>query len=308
MSQLPYSYFDSEKSLHIGTLKPLSFVWVTVNGVHVQMRGMTDNWVATCVRMIWNRYFCQVHDNLEEVTQGRDYNITERDYVYMQTALYVFCCYLSSIDYEGELYTEAMLVKDLAEEHRIIPTEGLVYAVSRALLHSTSTVDAVLTHSFKVIKPQSMHLVPSIEHELNVGVADEQEIAKEFFMSKKIRRVDVRVVYDSGNLQTLIYLTDIQDLEEGDKVVVELRSFYGVGTIAKMDSTRISGVPLKWVVQKIDTASIDKVKADIEEAKKLRAELNEKLEAQRSRLVYETLAKEDPEAAKALERLKELEG
>lgn len=107
------------------------------------------------------------------------------------------------------------------------------------------------------------------------------------------------------------FLTDIEDLKMGDKVVVDTVNGLQVADFIKYDEYGFGEVgkkrPTKWVIQLID---LEKHKIRVEaalEAERLKRLLEEERKKAQELEIYEILAKTNPQIAEYLEKLKKLQ-
>src|SRR5699024_6514585 len=114
------------------------------------------------------------------------------------------------------------------------------------------------------------------------------------------------VFFDENPFKSYQFLTDIQDLERGEEVVVDTRNGLKVATVEGYGE-RNHSIPMnimKWVVQRID---LDAHKLRLEKEAR-REELRLKLEERRKEIeeiqIYELLAKEDPSMKEILDEFK----
>lgn len=123
---------------------------------------------------------------------------------------------------------------------------------------------------------------------------------------KKYATVRFEELHDFGRNKRYQFVTDIQDLQMGDVVVVHTANGYKTAFFVKYDETTIFDNP-KWIVQKVDT---DSHKVKLERERKARI-IKKKMEERRAKLeaiqVYKILAKEDPEMMKLLQEFNEIE-
>lgn len=126
-------------------------------------------------------------------------------------------------------------------------------------------------------------------------------------MSKQFIKVSVRFKsYNSVQFDGAVYdyLTEIDDLETGDLVVVETR--YGLA-VAQIFEVGISSTKAKsFVVQKIDYSRIQEIHSREQRLKEIEKELEKRLKEQSRRKIFEQLAQEDDVAARLLKEMDEL--
>jgi hypothetical protein len=107
------------------------------------------------------------------------------------------------------------------------------------------------------------------------------------------------------------FLTDIEDLQPGDIVVVDTVNGLQVAEFVKYNELGLgeTGVktPTKWVVQKIDLSAHEARIEAAERAAKLKVMMEERRKKTQELEIYEILAKADPEMAKLLEEFKKLQ-
>lgn len=123
---------------------------------------------------------------------------------------------------------------------------------------------------------------------------------------KKYASVRFEGLHDFGRSKQYQFVTDIQDLQIGDVVVVHTANGYKTAFFVKYDETSVFENP-KWIVQKVNTDS-HKVKLERERKAKI---IKKKMEERRAKLeaiqVYKILAKEDEEMMKLLKEYDEIE-
>lgn len=103
------------------------------------------------------------------------------------------------------------------------------------------------------------------------------------------------VKFDENPFKSYQFLTDIEDLQAGDTVVVDTKNGLVVAKFESYNEVKKSGLAsLKWIVQKVD---LDSHKKRLEDERELIA-LKNKMESRRKELeeiqIFALLAKEDP--------------
>lgn len=103
------------------------------------------------------------------------------------------------------------------------------------------------------------------------------------------------------------YLTDIEDLQTGDLIVVHARESFALAYFDCYDDTVEEKENTKWVISKVD---LSEHYARIARKEKVKL-IKEKLEAERKKTeelqIYEILAAANPEIRKLLNELKEIQ-
>ncbi|PHA62822.1 hypothetical protein [Bacillus wiedmannii] len=122
-------------------------------------------------------------------------------------------------------------------------------------------------------------------------------------MTRKI----IAVQFIGSPFKSYNFLTDIEDLKKGEKVVVDTVNGLAIAEVEKYVEYPTGKVPAsKWIVQKIDTASHEK---RLENERYMNG-LKLKMESRRKQLeeiqIYQLLAKEDPEMKAILEEYNSL--
>lgn len=100
------------------------------------------------------------------------------------------------------------------------------------------------------------------------------------------------------------YKTLIEDLQNGELVVVETQNGYTVAKVAKRLVK--SDLANKYVVQKIDTSQLEKHKMRETQIEFLRADIRSRADAIREQQEMELLAAEDAELKKMLAEMDHL--
>ena len=101
------------------------------------------------------------------------------------------------------------------------------------------------------------------------------------------------------------FLTDIQGLKVGDKLVVDTQNGITIAEFVAYDALGFgeTGVkaPTKWIIQKVDMEAHEaRVKA-AKDLEKLKVQMEARRKQAEEISIYRILAKEDPEMAKLLE-------
>ncbi|PHE70544.1 hypothetical protein [Bacillus wiedmannii] len=122
-------------------------------------------------------------------------------------------------------------------------------------------------------------------------------------MTRKI----IAVQFIGTPFKSYNFLTDMEDLKKGEKVVVDTVNGLAIAEVEKYVEYPTGKVPAsKWIVQKIDTTSHEKRL----ENERLMNGLKLKMESRRKQLeeiqIYQLLAKEDPEMKAILEEYNSL--
>ena len=113
------------------------------------------------------------------------------------------------------------------------------------------------------------------------------------------------VMFD-GSDKTYSYLcTD--DIQKGDRVVVEARDSYSCATIVDVGSFQHANMRLKWVVQKIDTSKLESIKAQWAKMQEIRQAMNDRKKLLEEEAIFTLLAKEDAVMKDLVEQLKSVE-
>lgn len=114
--------------------------------------------------------------------------------------------------------------------------------------------------------------------------------------------------YSSSFGKRYNFVTDIEDLNQGDTVVVDTVNGLGIAQFEKYDELGFGETgkkqPTKWIVQKVDLDAHDKRIEAALKLKKLEAMMEKKRKEAEKIQIYSILAKEDPEMAKLLEEYK----
>lgn len=116
------------------------------------------------------------------------------------------------------------------------------------------------------------------------------------------------VQFDNAPFSKLYqFLTDIEDLKSGDKVVVDTKNGLTIATVDSIGDNPNPGIKaFKWVVQKVDLSAHE---ARIERERQLAA-LTRKMQARKQELqeiqIFALLAKEDDAMRQMLEEFKSL--
>lgn len=133
----------------------------------------------------------------------------------------------------------------------------------------------------------------------------------------KVVKVTFTVTKDPhawGNPKKYNFLTNIEDLQAGDIVVVDtVNGFVLAEVVEYAEELKEFGETFgnkrpKWVIQKVDVAAHE---ARLEKEKRLK-DVKKLMEVERKKAeekqIYRILAKENPEMAKLLEEMEALEG
>jgi len=105
------------------------------------------------------------------------------------------------------------------------------------------------------------------------------------------------------------YKTDL-DLKAGDKVVVDTpNNGLQIVTVTKVRGLTASQLSKasKWVIQCIDMAAYEERMRKAEIAQEIRNKLRQRKDAVEEALIYQRLAKDDPEINKLLQELSEVD-
>lgn len=174
---------------------------------------------------------------------------------------------------------------------------GLVWALLHDKCGDYNSLDSEEQLAFKEYLAvfRKYHLLPEQESQAINSFLEEGILG--------INKVGVSVM--GGSSQTLTYWNAIEDLKEGDLVVVEYANEYRVAKVTEVFAGG-SFKPTKWIVQKVDTSSVEALRARIEEASTIQRKLETMLEEEKKKLVFEKLAETNGEAKKLIDRMKEL--
>lgn len=117
--------------------------------------------------------------------------------------------------------------------------------------------------------------------------------------------------YSSSFGKKYNFLTDVENLQTGDKLIVDTVNGLQIADFVKYNELGFgeTGVktPVKWVIQKIDLdAHKKRVEAAIK-AEKIKQMMEKKRKAAQEIEIYAILAKADPEMAQLLEEFKQLQ-
>lgn len=129
-----------------------------------------------------------------------------------------------------------------------------------------------------------------------------------------MKRLECRVKFDKDNgwntPKKYSYLTDIEDLKEGDPVVVDANGKY---VIAYFHDYEATGIGTKWLIQKVDR---DKHKELIAQEQayqvkeKERQAIKNQMIARKNKLeeeaIFKLLAETDPIMAELLKKLEQI--
>lgn len=111
-------------------------------------------------------------------------------------------------------------------------------------------------------------------------------------------------VHSSAYGKKYNFLTDIQGLKVGDKLVVDTQNGVTIAEFVAYDALGFgeTGVktPTKWIIQKIDMEAHEvRIKA-AKDLEKLKVQMEARRKQAEEISIYRILAKEDPEMAKLL--------
>lgn len=127
-----------------------------------------------------------------------------------------------------------------------------------------------------------------------------------------MKKLGCKVIFDNSTtgryqMKQYNYLTDIENLKEGDLVVVHARDDFELARFVCYDNSVEEKEITKWIISKVD---LSMHYARIARKEKMKA-IKEKLEAERKKTeelqIYEILAAANPEIRKLLDELKELQ-
>jgi hypothetical protein len=283
------------------------WTWVSSSGSRYYLNRMPLNHIVSAARMLWNRWFVKHFNELKPVQLGKDWDLEHRSVEEVYKSMCMFLWFVVNQRMREiqdnkfcdlrEIFTE---IYTKAHASKMFPDWVFEYNVRQG--HDSTKLwkdevdelpvgTIVIGCGATAIRIEGVDVVPT-----------KQEIPKEFFMSKKIQCVLVSF----GDSRNYEYFSVIEDLKVDDLVVVEAGNTYGLATVVAVDVPKSKAS--KWVIQKVSTKIVDGIKADITKAREIKKALDEKLELQRERIVYQTLADKDPEAKALLDQLKELEG
>ena len=126
----------------------------------------------------------------------------------------------------------------------------------------------------------------------------------------------VAVVFYNGlgdivqhDMKTYTYMTDIRDIQVGDKLVVEVSQDLKVVTVVQTEglTPAMRNKAHAWVVAKVDVQGhIDRVQR-MQKAQEIRNILRERKEQVEESLIYQHLAQTDPEIGKLMQELHDLD-
>lgn len=130
-------------------------------------------------------------------------------------------------------------------------------------------------------------------------------------MKKLIAKVNFELA-EGGNpfntAKSYSFLTDIEDLEKNDIVVVDtvnglvLARFLSYNELA--DTTKST----KWIIQKVDLTAHKKRLEDARQVEILKKKMEDRRKKAQEIEIYAILAKEDPEMQAMLDQFKQLNG
>ncbi len=107
------------------------------------------------------------------------------------------------------------------------------------------------------------------------------------------------------------FVTDLEGLVKGDKIVVDTVNGIQIAEFIKYDSLGFGEegkkMPVKWVVQKIDLEGHNQRVEAAAKVQKLKAMMEAKRKKAQELEIYEILAKNDPDMAKLVEEFKSLQ-
>lgn len=129
------------------------------------------------------------------------------------------------------------------------------------------------------------------------------------------KRIECRVVFEKennwgGKPKRYSYLTDIEDLKEGDPIIVDANGSYVVAYFHDYEAT---GRGTKWIIDKIDIERHKKL-IDQEQAyqarEKERQAIKQQMIARKNKLeeeaIFKLLAETDPVMAELIKKLEEI--
>lgn len=130
-------------------------------------------------------------------------------------------------------------------------------------------------------------------------------------MKKLVAKVNFELA-EGGNpfntAKSYAFLTEIEDLEKNDIVVVDTVNGLVLARFLKYDEIGDTTKSIKWIIQRVDLSTHNK---RIEDARQIEV-LKKKMEARRKKAqeieIYAILAKEDPEMQAMLDQFRELNG
>lgn len=104
------------------------------------------------------------------------------------------------------------------------------------------------------------------------------------------------------------FITDIDDLEENDQIVVDTRNGLTIGIfVGYITFPKQTAIPImRWVVQKVDTEGLKERIKKAEEAKTLKRKLDYRRKQLLEMETFEKLAENDTEIRNILDQYKEV--
>lgn len=106
------------------------------------------------------------------------------------------------------------------------------------------------------------------------------------------------------------FVTDIENLEKGDKVVVDTVNGLGIAEFVSYDDLGFGNsgakTPTRWVIQKVDLDAYTKRIEALERVRKLKTLMEAERKKAQELEIYEILAKQNPALADLVKEYKEL--
>ena len=119
-----------------------------------------------------------------------------------------------------------------------------------------------------------------------------------------VKQVAVVFKTDKGTSQVYHYLTDLEDLNTGDYVVVHSKNGYGVAEV--QGYVPVTKIATAWVVQKVDINAYEERQARLKAIKKLETEIEAACAVHNKLSLWKQLAQDNQDVRVMVERLEEL--
>ena len=126
-------------------------------------------------------------------------------------------------------------------------------------------------------------------------------------LNQNLKTVTVEYLDTPGYKKSYNFITDRDDIKQGDTVVVDSRNGLGLAKVSLV----IKGVSAKakmWVVDRVDLSGFEERKQKAEKAKELMTAMEQRRKGLEKIAVYKMMAESDPGMKKMYEEYAELMG